>query len=141
MICDFSCSTNAIWDRNRAYHRASPRPGACLAHEIPGTLHVGRDLLGQLLRRVELHLVSEAGPELDGHILPQERAFEIEQVRLHVHGLPAERGVRAHVDGGDVVALARPRPARVDALPGKPQAMVGLEVRGGPAEVVAPARA
>src|SRR5919198_3094522 len=138
MIWDFSSFTNAMWIAIERTTGLLRDPGACLGHQFPGPLDVGGDLFGQLLRRLEPHLVTQPDPELDGDLLTQEGPLEVQQERLDVDGLPPERGVRPHVDRGNVVAPGSTGPPRVYPFPREQEPVIGLEVRRGPSEIGAP---
>src|SRR5438034_11292326 len=115
MSWDFSSLTNAIWIAP-SLPQGLPDPGRAghsgLLDERAGPLDVGGDLLAERLRGVEPLLVAQAFPELDRHVLADQVPLEVEEVRLDVHGLDPERGVRADVDRRH----ASPRPG--DGGPG-----------------------
>ena len=80
-----------------------------------GRVHVGLDRRHELVDRVVPHLVAQPRPELDRERLPgQVVPLEIEQERLDVQRLDAERGVRPDVERRAVptAVVARPRPRR-----------------------------
>src|SRR5438552_987694 len=79
----------------RAARARRPRTGpASLPDHLAGPPDVIADPLDQGLGRVETLLVAQALPELDRDVPAGEVALEVQQVRLDVHRLVAEGGVR-----------------------------------------------
>jgi hypothetical protein len=107
----------------------------------PCPLDVAADLRGQLVGRVEPPFVTQARQELQGERSSQEVAVEVQQVRLDVQRLAAERGVRPDVDGGcERRAVRQPGPSGVDATARHEEPGMDLQVRGGPAQSGASSR-
>src|SRR5829696_2181002 len=121
------CSTVSVMRRAKlaALHLAG------CGTDLAGLIHVAAHLGDQVVDRLEPLLAPQPLQEGDTQRLAVQITVEIQQVGLDQQPAAGlERGPHADVDRGRVAV----GPARVDAVPGDGQPVVGDEVRGRHAE-------